>query len=154
MAKVIIGDKPYEIPELNFIALERAWPFMEIAMTSLDPMKGVAAAICIVAAGLLETENFDPANFGITEEDINPNTDATTQVFDLVVLHLKRKTKATEIAGIREAIVEISREAGLEAAEGEPDQGEEEALNPSMGTSAPSSPSSSLPVAKEEAGTA
>ncbi len=154
MAKVTIGGTAYDVPELNFIALERAWPFMEEAMTSLDPMKGVSAGICIIAAGIVEADGFDPATFNIKPEDINATEDREQQVFNLVAKFLKRKTKATEISGIREAVVQVSKEAGLEPEEGEDVKGEEEALSPSTETSRPSSQSSSPQDAKEAAGTA
>lgn len=119
MAKVIIGGTEYEVPELNFIALERAWPFIEEAMTELDPMKGVSAAIHIIAAGLMEADHFDPETYGIHVKDLSLTQDREDQVFALTARFLKRKTKATEISGIREAVVVISREAGLEPEEGE-----------------------------------
>lgn len=154
MAKAIIGGTEYQVPELNFVALERAWPFIEEAMTALDPMKGVSAAIHIIAAGLVEADNFQLDTYGIKPEDIKPTEDRDDQVFTLVAKFLKRKTKATEISGIRESVVEITREAGLEPEEGEGEKGEEEALNPSTETSTQSLPSSLQRDAKEEAGTA
>lgn len=156
MAKVIIGGTDYEVPELNFVALERAWPFIEEAMTELDPMKGVSAGIHIIAAGLVEADNFDQATYGIKPEDLSPTRDREDQIFELTAKFLKRKTKATEISGIRAAIIEISKEAGLEPEEGEGELAgaEEEAPNLSPETSTHTSPNSSQPVAKEEAGTA
>lgn len=156
MAKVTIGGTEYEVPELNFIALERSWPFIEEAMTALDPMKGVSAALHIIAAGLVEVDNFDPATYGIKPEDIKPQLDRETQVFELTAKFLKRKTKATEIDGVREAIVQITKEAGLEPEEGEGDTAEaaEEAPSLSPETSTHTLPSSSQQDAKEAAGTA
>lgn len=156
MAKAIIGGTEYEVPELNFVALERAWPFIEEAMTALDPMKGVSAAIHIIAAGMVEADNFDQATYGIKPEDISPTKDRDEQIFELTAKFLKRKTKATEISGIRAAILEISKEAGLEPEEGEGVLAgvEEVAPNLSPETSIPTSPNSSQPDAKEEAGKA
>lgn len=156
MAKVTIGGTEYEVPELNFVALERAWPFIEQAMTELDPMKGVSAALHIIAAGMVEADNFDQATYGIKPEDISPTKDREEQIFELTAKFLKRKTKATEISGIRAAILEISKEAGLEPEEGEGVLAgvEEVAPNLSPETSIPTSPSSSQPDAKEAAGTA
>lgn len=156
MAKVTVGGTEYEVPELNFIALERSWPFIEEAMTALDPMKGVSAALHIIAAGLVEADNFDPATYNIKPEDISATLDRETQVFELVAKFLKRKTKATEIDGVRKAIVEITKEAGLEPEEGEGDtaEAEEAAPNLSPETSTHTLPSSSQPGAREEAGTA
>lgn len=155
MAIVKIGGTDYEVPELNFVALERAWPFIEEAMTALDPMKGVSAAIHIIAAGLVEADNFDQSTYGIKPEDLDARLDREDQIFTLTAKFLKRKTKATEISGIREAVVEISREAGLEPKEGEDEPvGVEGTTSLSPETSAPTSPSSLQPGAKEAAGTA
>lgn len=150
MAKTIIGGNTYEVPELNFVALERAWPFVETAMVSLDPMQGPSAALCIIASGLCEADNFDPSVFGIKEEDLSPTEDRETQVFNKVVFFLKKKLKATEIAGIKDCINDILEEAGLVPAEGEAPPGE----NPLMETLTQSLLNSSQQDAREEAGAA
>lgn len=152
MAKVMIGRVEYEIPELNFIALERAWPFVEEAMIAPDPMRGVSAGIHIIAAGLVEAEHFNPENFGIRHADLKPNLDVDDQVFFLVAKWLKRKTLATEIDGIRRAIVQITEEAGLEKVEGETFLAEE-VVSLSPGTGVPISPNSSPLDVKAEVGT-
>lgn len=153
MAKAVIGGKEYIIPELNFIALERAWPFVEIAITTLDPMKGPSAAISIIAAGLMEAEEFDPTDFGIEKEE-KLNSD---EVFDRVVHFLKKQLKSSEIQNVRECVNQITDEAGLTSEEDDPSgeaQAPEEEASPSTETAPATSPSSSLQDAREEAGTA
>lgn len=156
MATVTIGGTDYEVPELNFIALERAWPFIELAMTEPDPMKGVSAALHIIAAGLVEADNFKPSDYGIKGEDLSSTRDREDQIFELTAKFLKRKTKASEIEGVRRAIGDITKEAGLEPEEGEGELAEgvkEEAPNLSPETSTHTLPSSSPLGAREEAGT-
>lgn len=152
MAKVTIGGIEYLVTELNFCALERAWPFIDKAMSTnilTDPLGGPAAAIMVIAAGLVEEESFNPANFGITpEEQLNED-----QIFHRVGAFLKKKLKSTEINLVRECLEDIIKEAGLEAAPGEALEDpltEEENL---LLATAQASSQSSLPLdAKEEAG--
>src|SRR4051812_33097068 len=99
MAIVTVGGTEYEVPEMNFSALERAWPFVEQAMIAQDPMKGVAAGISIIAAGLLEAEHFDKTKFGIGPDEML----GEEQTFDRIVYFLKKKIKAKEIDGIRKS---------------------------------------------------
>jgi len=152
MAQVKIGGVEYVIPELNFIALELAWPYIEEAMVTQDPMRGPSACISVIAAGLIESEHgFDRTKFDITEdEDLN-----AYQLFDRVVTFLKRKLKSSEISNVRLCVDQITTEAGLTDAEaGEAQAPAEETPIPSPET-APASSQSSLPLdAKEEAGTA
>jgi hypothetical protein len=149
MAKVTIGGTEYEVPEMNFAALERAWPFVNEAMVSLDPMKGPAAGLCIIAAGLMEADHFDRTKFGMTAVEMLGDD----QVFDRLVLFLKKKVKAKEIASIRAAVDQINEEAGLEAVKGElfPPQADPE-LNPSLETAPTSSQSLSPQDTVEETG--
>ena len=149
MAIVTVGGTEYEVPEMNFAALERAWPFVEEAMLAQDPMKGVAAGICIIAAGLIEAPHFDRIKFGILEDEVLGDQ----QTFDRVVLFLKRNIKAKEIDGIRKSVDQINQEAGLEPASGEaPAPGAAQEQSPSTETAQTSSPSSSPPAAVEETG--
>lgn len=149
MAKVTIGGIEYEVPEMNFAGLERAWPFVNEAMVSLDPMKGPAAGLCIIAAGLMEAEHFDRTKFGMTAVEMLGDD----QVFDRLVIFLKKKVKAKEIASIRLAVDQINEEAGLEAVKGElfPPQADPE-LSHSTETAPTSSQSSSPPDIVEETG--
>lgn len=149
MAKVSIGGEDYIIPELNFAAVELAWPFIEEAMTTLDPMKGPSACIGVIAAGLLEAEDFDRSRFDIGEdEQLEP-----IEMVDRISKFLKKKLKAKEIGNVRRAVDQITEEAGLAPEEGEAQAPEEETPLPSPETAAASS-QSSLPLdAKEEAGT-
>jgi len=153
MAKVTIGGTEYEVPELNFVALERAWPYTQQAQLSRDPMEAVNAGIHIIASGIVEGDNFDMAVFNINPEDLAPTIDREEQIFHGVVYFLRKKLKATEIGPAQLAIFEILREAGLEAEPGELLEMTEEEKT-LMETSTPSSQSSSPQDAKEEAGTA
>lgn len=155
MAIVTIGGTEYRVSELNFIALERAWPHIELAMISQDPMSAVSAAIGAIAAGIMEEEYFNPESFGVDTSKFNEFLDRDTQVHEQVVRYLKRKTKATEISGIREGLHNIAKEAGLEPETGEAqDPAKAVGAIPSTETSDASSPSSSPQDVKEEAGTA
>lgn len=150
MAKVTIGGTDYIVPELNFIALELAWPYLEEATTTLDPMKGPSACISVIAAGLIEAEDFDPSRFGIGEDEkLEPR-----ETIERVSVFLKRKLKANEIDRVKTCLDDIMEEAGLVPAEGEAPAPGEETQHPSPETAAASS-QSSLPLdAKEEVGTA
>jgi len=141
MAIATINRIPYDIPELNFSALERAWPYINEAMSNPDPMKGVSAALRVIAAGLIESKHFDPNVFGIASLDLKPTLDREDQLFDQVTVFLKRNTKATEIAGIRDTVLAIAKEAGLETDEGEQEEGEEKTPNPSTEIAMSSLPS-------------
>lgn len=147
MALVKIGGIEYEVPELNFAALEVAWPFIEACMTSDDPMKGPAAGISVIAAGLAYADHFDCTKFGIAEAEAL----GEEQTFNRVVKFLKRKLKAKEIQYISEVVDRINEEAGLEPAPGEAQlPGEEE--NPSPEIAQTLSPNSSLPGVPAETG--
>jgi hypothetical protein len=149
MAKVTIGGTEYEVPEMNFAALERAWPFVNEAMVSLDPMKGPAAGLCIIAAGLMEADHFDRTKFGMTAVEML----GEEQIFDRVVYFLKKKIKAKEIDGIRKSVDQINLEAGLEPAPGEAlPLLAEVRQNLLAGTAPILSPSSSPPDVVEETG--
>lgn len=150
MATATIGGTKYEVPELNFIALEKAWPFIERAIITQDPMEGTSAGISIITAGLIEAEGFDKSRFDITDEGLSWD-----DTFDRVSTFLKRKLKSSEIGNVRTCVEQITEEAGLREDEsGEaPAPGKEEA-SPSTETALDTS-QSSLPLdAREEAGTA
>lgn len=149
MATVIIGGIEYKVPPLNFVALERAWPSVEEAMFSIDPMKGPAAGIRIVAAGLCEAENFDKTQFGITTEENLDEEDT----FERVVKFLKKKLLATELQEVRKCIDQITEEAGLESLSGEALSILMKEASPSPETAQDTSPSSSPPAVGEETGT-
>ena len=110
MAKITIGEVEYFVPELNFYALERAWPFIETAMVSegLDPMQGPNAALRIIAAGIVEDENFQPETFNVTAKADNPDA-----IYEEVVLFLRKKLKARQIHSLKACIDTIIEEAGL-----------------------------------------
>jgi hypothetical protein len=156
MAKIVLGGQEHYIPVLNFVALERAWPFVEEAMTATSVMVGVRAGLCIIAAGVIEREDFDPAAFGIDVKDhsvVDPKLDRDEQLFDLMVYYFKKKMLANEIAAVRLAINEILQEAGLVGEEGE--EGTVEVIaSPSLETSTQSSLNLWQQDTKEGAGTA
>ena len=151
MAKCIIGGVSYTVPELNFVALERAWPFIEESMLHQHPMKGPAAGLSVIAAGLCEDLNFDRAKFNIPDEEVLTDE----EVFEAVTWFLKKKLKASEISNVATCMTEITEEAGLVPEEGEgllslvAKVGGE---SPSTETAPSSSPNSSPQDAKAEAG--
>lgn len=110
MAKITIGEEDYTIPELNFAALERAWPFIEQSMVtnSRDPMQGPHAALRIIAAGLVEDENFQPQRFNVTATPDNPDA-----IYEEVFLFLRKKLKAREMDKLGPCVDQIIEEAGL-----------------------------------------
>lgn len=156
MATVTIGGTAYHCAEMNFIAAELAWPHIARAMVAQDPIQAVSAGIHVIAACIQEGENFNPADFGFTEEEcelIKKNDYLADAVNSGIAVFLKRKMKALEIPAIRQAISDITEEAGLL-----PDKGEDEQAAPdltSAGTeTAPNSSQSSLPPeSREVAGT-
>lgn len=155
MAIVVIGGTDYEVPEMNFISLERAWPYVEAAMGANvieSPLTGPAAGIMVIAAGIMEADYFNKVDFGVGENE--PLGDS--QLHDRVGLFLKRKLKAREMGQIKEALEVILKEAGLEFGEpGEPQANPATATaSPSPETAADTSPSSSPQDARGEAGTA
>ena len=114
MAKITLGGEDYIIPELNFMALERAWPFIETAMVSSnhDPMTGPNAALRIIASGIVEDENFQPQRYGVTALPDNPD-----EIYEQVVFFFRRKLKAREIEKLKDCVDQIIQEAGLMSAE-------------------------------------
>lgn len=151
-ATCIIGGVSYTIPELNFIALERAWPFIEASMMAdplLQPMKGPAAGISVIAAGLCEAYGFDKTKFGIPREEVDEDL-----IFDTVVKFLKKALKASELGNITQCLNKITEEAGLVESDPLPPPVEGgDPVNPSTGTVLPSSPNLSQLDVKAEAGT-
>lgn len=154
MAQITVGGVTYTIPEMNFLSIERAWPFVQQATNSLDPMQGISAALAVIAAGLMETEDFDHQKFGMPEKLSEQGTHTGVTYF------LKKRLRGTELGLVQAAMFEILREAGLEVTEGEAvavlaaAQGTApEALNPSPETVLDTSPSLSPQGVKEEAGT-
>lgn len=153
MAQITIGGKEYRIPEMNFLAIERAWPFVMKATETVELMTGVSAALSVIAAGLMEADGFDPAEFDAKPEDQD------SVVLDKVVYFFKKNLKGNEIGIVRDTMFQILKEAGLEVTEGEALA----ALAAAAGLKLPETPSpetapdtslNSLPLgAKEEAGT-
>lgn len=162
MAKITIGGNEYTLPEMNFIAVERAWPFVELAMQTVHPMHGTSAALSVIAATMMEGPDFDPASFGIDshEQDAEtglPRPRSDDAIFEDLTKVLKRRLKAKEVGLVKVCLFEVLEEAGFEMKD--PASGEAlaalgtEMMSPSPVTAADISPSSSQPDAKEEAGT-
>lgn len=160
MAKVTIGDKEYNVKELTFETLERVWPYIAQIQDSIRRAQegkpdqspttimahGVATIALCVAQDDPELAKFydDPQYSGLSDEEKQ----------GLVIAHVKRRITSRQTQGLEPLINEIMAEAGFKAEPaqpGEPEATEEE--SPSTETGTPSSPSSSQPDAKEEAGT-
>lgn len=150
MATITIGGVTYDLPEMNFLAIERAWPYVEEASMTLDPMKGPSAALAVFAAAMMEADDFDPANFGV-----DPSVTSDVRIHLEVTKFLKKRLKGTELPRVKDAMFAMLEEAGLEVTEGEALRSLGEAL---LATASPEtaldiSQSSLQPDAKEEAGT-
>lgn len=166
MAKVTIGGKGYTIPEMSFAAVELAWPFIEQATETIHPVQGTKAAIGVIAAGLLESDDFNPELFGLDPmlhlnvgEDESGEPKTVDHPKDRAVLHdelmkyLLRGLKAKEAGAIKLCLFEILEEAGFEMAiPGELPAAVEAAI-PSPAIAVPTSANSSQPASKEDAGT-
>ena len=136
MAKIRIGEETYTIPELNFMALERSWPYIEIAMVTggNDPMQGPGAALRIIAAGIVEDPNFQPDRFNVTAKPDDPDA-----VYEQVVFYLRKHLKARQMQNLQPCIDQIIEDAGLLGkAEGSDTVGNGEELNHSQETVAAS----------------
>lgn len=152
MAIFHCGGKEHSIPEMNFIAVERAWPFVVRATQEFDPIKGSSAAIAVIAAGLMESDDFNVADWNL-EEGLADET-----IFELLQKTIKRQMKAKEIASARDTMFQILQEGGLQVTEGELLNQLAEAAKlgalPSQETARDILSSSLLPESKEEAGIA
>ncbi len=158
MAKVTIDGHEHVIEEMNFIALEMAWPFMEQALATVHPIAGTNASLAVIAAGLMESEGFDCTKFGI--EATGKDDKGVEWPRAPVLIHidltntLRKKLKAHEVGAVKLCLFEMIEEAGVELGPlGEP--------HPVMGEVSPSpeivtdTSQSSLPlVSREVAGTA
>jgi hypothetical protein len=127
MAKITLGEEDYTIPELNFEALQRAWPYIEASMVTdaKDPMSGPNAALRIISAGICEGENFNPERYKVTASADDPDA-----VYEQVVLFFRKKLKARDIEKLAPCVDQIIEEAGLMPAGGDADTvGNVETLN-------------------------
>ena len=113
MATFTCDGKNYPVPEMNFLAVERAWPFVQKATEEFDPMKGSSAAIGVVAAAMLEGEGFDRSAWDIGEE---LDDDAA---FELLMRTIKKRLKVSEIGNAKKTMFEILEEGGQQVTEGE-----------------------------------
>lgn len=152
-----VGGKEYTVPELNFYAVERAWPLIVQSMESMNPMVAASAGLDALVAGIVEDEHFRPGTVGLEYEgpvngDYSP--EEREVFFQQLSRRFKRQLKAKEMGGISLAINELVAEAGLLPEAGEPLNPEEIPASLSPGTAADTS-QSSLPLgAAEETGTA
>lgn len=149
MATITVGGNSYPIPEMNFLSVERAWPFIEEATTTLDPMKGPAAGLAVIASAMMEHINFDPKDF-----EIPPTAVGDEEVHSALTRWLKRNIKASEMAVVKDTMLEVLKEAGLEVTEGELEKVTESLTDqsPSTETAPDLSQSSSPPELKEDPG--
>ena len=159
MAIVIIGGKEHHVPELNFVALERAWPKINEALINMDPVTVVGCAMSVIAAGLMEAEDFDIENYGIKAEQLSGQGSVDDQIYQALTYRIKKQTKSAEVEGIRKAFHGVLMEAGLEVDMGELMKQLLDSpqvlpgLNRSMATAPLTSPSLSPQDTREEAGT-
>lgn len=146
---ISIGGRQYDLPEMTFAAVERAWPYVEEATAAFDPIKGTAAGLCIIASTLIEAEDFDKTRYGMTEAD---EMLSVSEQFDRVVYFFKKQLKAKEIGQVKDAVLSILTDADLikeDDSSGEVEAGTE---NPSTETVPASSPSSLPQGVREEVG--
>lgn len=161
MAEITIGGITHKIDEFNFVAVEMAWPFMEQAMATVHPIAGTNAALAVIAAGMMESEGFDPKKWNLKLEQEDPETKQMFPVpIELVHIEmtniLRRRIKSNEMGAVKLCLFAIIEEAGFDLRDALPGGanpvGAETSLSP--GTVISTSQSSSLPELKEEAGTA
>lgn len=155
MAQITLGGKDYVFPEMNFLAIERAWPFVTRATETTDAMAGVSASLGVFAAAYMEAEEFKASDFGITDE-FTPDA----SIHRAVHRFFKKNLKGNEMGKVKDTMFEILKEAGLEVTEGESMDKIPEQLGIGMGSTMPSPEtaadillSSLQPELKEEAGT-
>lgn len=113
MATFKCGGKEHVVPEMNFLAIERAWPFVLEATNSLDPIVGSSAAISVIAASMFEGLDFKRSDWGISEE-IPDNL-----AFDNLVKSIKRTLKGNELGEVQSTMMQIMEEGGLQVSVGE-----------------------------------
>lgn len=158
MAQITIGKIEYDLPEMNFLAIERAWPFIQEATAALDPMQAVSASLAVFAAAIMEGEDFDKTRFNIPKEVVSDFS-----IHNEVTRFFKKKLMGNELDRVKTTMFDLLKEGGLEITEGEILQSladaqaeivEEEAMALlSQETALDTSPSSSRQDAKAEAGT-
>ena len=131
--KITIGATQYQVDEMSFSALERAWPHIEYATTASDPITSVSAAIHVIAAALLESEGLNLQAFEIEVDTTSATAAARDDLyFYRMVDFLKKKLKASQIEQVREGLVLILREAGLEEKTEDEDKDAGEATLPGI----------------------
>lgn len=152
MAKVTIGKNTYDVPELNFVALELSWPYMDDVIMAPNPIRAVGAGLFVIAAGLMQKPGFKPVNFGINVKKLDKKLDLDQQIHWLVTKKLKTDLLASQTSNVTGVIMDIVEEAGMLPKQGEDEKGEDKSLNPSTETSNPTSQNSSQPASKAARG--
>lgn len=164
MASITIGGKTYVVPEMNFVAIERSWPYVEKATSTTHPMDGVSASLGVFAAGIMEADYFKKEDFNVSdwEPGISEALTEDEHIHKGVIYFLKRGLKGTEMDKVRATMFEVLKEAGLEVTEGEAQDAliaavlgteDQASLDLSPETAPDTSPNSSPQDAKAEAGT-
>jgi hypothetical protein len=105
--KVTLGGKEFLVPELNFAALERCWPSINEAMWQADPIRSANCGLTIIAAGLMEADDFDAEKYGGNNGRSEEDTLADIQRF------LRKTMKAKDLASLGSYVNEIVKEAGV-----------------------------------------
>lgn len=113
MATFTCAGKDYHVPEMNFLAIERAWPFVRKATEEYDPIKGSSAAIGVIAAAMFEGEGFKREDWDIEE---GLDEDAS---FERLIYKIKKRIAANEIGNVKDAMFQVLAEGGLQVTEGE-----------------------------------
>lgn len=153
MAEFLLKGVKYQVEEMSFEAVERAWPYITMAMTNEDPIDGVIAGIAVIAAAVIEQDWFKPEVFDIEiPTDLFQNRD--DHIFLALKTKMKRMLKSREIGAVRLCVIEMTKEAGLMPETGEPQPGAPLTTSPGTETSTESSQSSSPLESKVDAGTA
>lgn len=152
MAEVTIGKNTYDVPELNFVALELSWAYIDDVIMAPNPVRAVGAGLFVIAAGLMNKNGFKPENYGINTRKLDKKLDLEQQIHWLVTKKLKTDLLASQISNVTMVIMEIVEEAGMLPKQGEGEKGEDKSPNPSMETSSRTSPNSSPRASKAARG--
>lgn len=155
LTTITLGSREYDCPSMNFAALEMAWPFIEEALFSPNPVQYPSAGISILVTLWMEAEEpFDimhPQWEPVREKYKVDENSTYKHTFDSIVMYLKRSLQASQVMQLREAIQKILVDAEV-VTEKEPAPGEKLGAAPLTETSPKLSPTSSPQDAKEEAG--
>lgn len=160
MAKITIGGVDHTIQEMNFVAVEMAWPFMEQAMATVHPIAGTNAALAVIAAGMMESEGFDASMWKIettVKDDEDREFPRAVELIHIDLVNvLRRSLRSSEMGAVKLCLFDIIAEAGFDMQDALPGGAMPvgEAASPSPETVTNTLPSSLPQESKEEAGTA